>query len=76
MTNLQAIEQALGKDAKALLDHKCTTISKDRLHLPDPNWVSHNHRSSDRLDPILGDSLLRSRRGFGARNRRRVCNRR
>ncbi len=53
MTNLQAIEQALGKDARALLDHKCTTISKDRLHLPDPNWVSHNHRSSDRPIPVL-----------------------
>ena len=53
MTNLQAIEQALGKDAKGLLDHKCTTISKDRLHLPDPNWVSHNHRSSDRPIPVL-----------------------
>ena len=53
MSNLQAIEQALGKDAKTLLDHKCATIVKERLHLPNPNWVSHVHRSSDRPIPVL-----------------------
>ncbi|MEO8362583.1 MAG: class I fructose-bisphosphate aldolase [Vicinamibacteria bacterium] len=53
MTNLQAIEQALGNDARNLLDHKSTSISKDRLHLPDSNWVSRMHRSSDRPIPVL-----------------------
>ncbi len=53
MTNLQAIEQTLGKDARSLLDHKSTGVSGDRLHLPGPNWVSLIHDSSDRPIPVL-----------------------
>jgi class I fructose-bisphosphate aldolase len=53
MTNRDAIEQALGKDARSLLDHQSTGISKDRLHLPDPNWVLRMHHSSDRPVPVL-----------------------
>jgi class I fructose-bisphosphate aldolase len=53
MTNLQSIEQALGKDARSLLDHKSTGIPKERLHLPDPNWVSRMHDGSDRPVPVL-----------------------
>jgi len=53
MTNLQAIEQALGKGARALLDHQSTGISKDRLHLPGPDWVFRMHESSDRPIPVL-----------------------
>ena len=53
MTNLQAIEEALGKDARGLLDHKSVGIPKERLHIPDPNWVSRMHRSSDRPIPVL-----------------------
>ena len=53
MVNLQEIEQALGKDARALLDHKCAGISKDRLHLPGPDWVSRLHGPSDRPIPVL-----------------------
>jgi class I fructose-bisphosphate aldolase len=53
MTNLQAIEQALGKDARSLLDHKSTGIPKDRLHLPGPDWVSRMHDGSDRPVPVL-----------------------
>ena len=53
MTNLQSIEQALGKDARSLLDHKSTGISKDRLHLPGPEWVSLIHSPSDRPIPVL-----------------------
>ena len=53
MTNLQAIEQALGKDARILLDHKCAGIGKERLHLPGADWVSRIHQSSDRPIPVL-----------------------
>ncbi len=53
MTNLQAIEQALGKDARALLDHQSKGISKDRLHLPGADWVEAMHLSSDRPIPVL-----------------------
>ena len=53
MTNLQAIEQALGKDARSLLDHRSAGISKERLHLPGPDWVSLMHSPSDRPIPVL-----------------------
>ena len=53
MTNLQAIEQALGKDARSLLDHKSTGITRNRLHLPGPDWVSAMHGPSDRPIPVL-----------------------
>jgi class I fructose-bisphosphate aldolase len=53
MTNLKEIEQALGKDARLLLDHKCATIATERLHLPGPEWVSENLGSSDRPIPVL-----------------------
>ncbi len=53
MTNLQAIEQALGKDARKLLDHKSVGVGKERLHLPGPDWVSRMHQGSDRPVPVL-----------------------
>jgi hypothetical protein len=31
---MSKIEEYLGKDADFLLNHKCTTISKELLHLP------------------------------------------
>lgn len=33
------IEKLLGAQAKSLLDHKCTTIPKDSIHLPGPDYV-------------------------------------
>ena len=33
------IESILGEDAEDLLGHVCTTISRDRLHLPGPDFV-------------------------------------
>ena len=35
---LDVLADYLG-DAKALLDHKCTTIAKEQLHLPGPDFV-------------------------------------
>ncbi|MSP64494.1 MAG: class I fructose-bisphosphate aldolase [Ignavibacteria bacterium] len=52
MTNIN-IEQLLGADAKNLLEHKCTTISKDQLHLPGPDFVSNVVASSDRSPNVL-----------------------
>ncbi len=52
MTNIN-IEQLLGADAKNLLEHKCTTISKDQLHLPGPDFVSSVVASSDRSPNVL-----------------------
>ncbi|HQZ37800.1 MAG TPA: class I fructose-bisphosphate aldolase [Vicinamibacterales bacterium] len=47
------IEQILGADARGLLDHRCTTIPKDGLHLPGPDFVSRIHQASDRPVRVL-----------------------
>lgn len=47
------IEKILGKDAKALLEHECKTISKDHLHLPGPDFVDRVFALSDRPTTVL-----------------------
>ncbi|NGX34421.1 MAG: Fructose-bisphosphate aldolase class 1 [Candidatus Anoxychlamydiales bacterium] len=42
------IQELLGKDAKNLLDHKSTTMPKDKLHIPGPDWVDRIFSISDR----------------------------
>jgi class I fructose-bisphosphate aldolase len=46
------IEQLLGADAK-LLEHKCTTIPKEMIHLPGPDYVERSYALSDRPTPVL-----------------------
>ena len=46
------IEQLLGADAK-LLEHKCTTIPKETIHLPGPDYVERIYALSDRPTPVL-----------------------
>ncbi len=48
-----AITELLGKDAKALLEHRSTGIPASTLHLPGPDWVDRMHRDSDRPTPVL-----------------------
>lgn len=50
---LNHFEELLGKDAKALLEHKCATISKDHLHLPGPGFVERVWMASDRSPNVL-----------------------
>jgi class I fructose-bisphosphate aldolase len=54
------IEEILGDDASALLQHQCKTIPKDRLHLPGPDYVERVHAASDRPARVLTslESLL------------------
>src|SRR5438105_7869015 len=47
------IEEILGDEASALLQHQCKTISKDLLHLPGPDYVDRAHGPSDRPTPVL-----------------------
>ncbi|MFA4838583.1 MAG: class I fructose-bisphosphate aldolase [Candidatus Neomarinimicrobiota bacterium] len=47
------IEKLLGKDAEFLLNHKCTTIAKEELHLPGPDFLDRIHLNSDRPIPVL-----------------------
>ena len=47
------IEKLLGDSAKILLEHKCKTISKERLHLPGPDFVDRVFALSDRNPQAL-----------------------
>ncbi len=53
MNDLNRIEKLLGKESKSLLEHKCTTVPKSRLHLPDGNWVDRIFSCSDRSNRVL-----------------------
>jgi len=50
---IDRIVELLGNDAKRLLEHKCTTISKDQLHLPGPDFVDRVLSVSDRSNRVL-----------------------
>ncbi len=63
MAPLSAITELLGSDAKSLLEHRCTGITKESLHLPGPDWVDRIHSVSDRPTPILRS--LQSLSGHG-----------
>lgn len=47
------IVKLLGKDTEFLLDHKCTTIAKEELNLPGPDFLDRIHLNSDRPIPVL-----------------------
>jgi class I fructose-bisphosphate aldolase len=53
MTDINKITKLLGNDAASLLEHQCTTISKDRLHLPSSSFVGDNFALSDRSPQVL-----------------------
>jgi class I fructose-bisphosphate aldolase len=52
-SGLKAIEEALGSEARALLEHRCQGIPKELLHLPGPDFVERVHASSDRPVAVL-----------------------
>ncbi|HAV22622.1 MAG: fructose-bisphosphate aldolase [Ignavibacteria bacterium GWA2_55_11] len=47
------IPEMLGADAKFLLEHKCTTIPKESLILPGPDYVDRVYALSDRSPRVL-----------------------
>jgi fructose-bisphosphate aldolase, class I len=53
MLTLEAIADLLGNEADSLLNHKCTTVPKEQLHLPSADWVDRNFALSDRPTPVL-----------------------
>lgn len=53
MASYSEIEQMLGAEAQHLLGHSCQTISKDRLHLPGPDFVDRVFSVGDRSIPVL-----------------------
>ena len=52
---LDQIRTYLGADADNLLDHTCQTVSKDRLHLPGPDFVDRAFLDSDRNSRVIGN---------------------
>ena len=45
---LGRIQEILGSDTERLLNHQCKTISKDKLHLPGPDFIDRIYVGSDR----------------------------
>lgn len=43
----------LGDNAEYLLDHKCTTVSKDMLHIPGPSYLDTTFSESNRNPQVL-----------------------
>jgi class I fructose-bisphosphate aldolase len=50
---IKAIEDVLGSDARALLEHRCKGIPRESLHLPGPDFVERVFTATDRPVPVL-----------------------
>ena len=53
MKAIDQITKALGDEAESLLQHKCKTVTKDKLHLPGPDWVDRIFAPMDRSSRVL-----------------------
>ena len=51
--DFKQIQSLLGKEEESLLSHQCQTISKDLLHIPNPNWIEEIFLGSDRNIRVL-----------------------
>ncbi len=49
------INEVLGPKAQELLNHKCTTVPKENLHLPGPDFVDRIYLQSDRNNRVIGN---------------------
>jgi len=50
---LEKIKELLGKEDEQLLTHKCTTIPKETIHIPGPDFVDRVWKDSDRSPNVL-----------------------
>ncbi|MBI5402544.1 MAG: class I fructose-bisphosphate aldolase [Ignavibacteriae bacterium] len=50
---LEKIKELLGKEDEQLLTHKCTTIPKETIHVPGPDFVDRVWKDSDRTPNVL-----------------------
>jgi fructose-bisphosphate aldolase, class I len=53
MASVGGLEGILGEEAESLLQHRCTTVSKEMLHLPGPDFVDRVWAQSDRPPRVL-----------------------
>jgi len=49
----ERLQTLLGDESKKLLDHQCKTISKDKLHLPGPDFIDRVVSQTDRKPGVL-----------------------
>jgi len=49
----ERIEELLGDEARALLDHKATAIPKEQIYLPGPDYIDRVVSQSDRSPSVL-----------------------
>ncbi|MEK7691602.1 MAG: class I fructose-bisphosphate aldolase [Bdellovibrionota bacterium] len=47
------LDEILGPGARSLLEHKCKTITRDQIYMPNGNWVGEIFGGSDRGVPVL-----------------------
>ncbi|MBU1168874.1 MAG: class I fructose-bisphosphate aldolase [Proteobacteria bacterium] len=47
------IEEILGSESNHLLEHKCATITKDKIHVPGPSYLDKILIESDRSNSVL-----------------------
>ncbi len=47
------IQKILGKDAESLLQHKCKTVPKNKLHIPGPKFIDEVFSLSDRKRKVI-----------------------
>src|SRR5437763_10462305 len=52
-SGVDRIEELLGDDARALLDHKSQTIPKEQIYLPGPDFIDRVVAQSDRSPSVL-----------------------
>src|SRR5207237_1279444 len=53
MNLVEGIAKNLGKDAEGLLSYRAKGITKEKLHLPGPDFVDRVWAASDRSPPVL-----------------------
>lgn len=52
---IERIQELLGNEGEALLSHICTTIPKESLHLPGPDFIDRIYAHSDRNLRVLNN---------------------
>ncbi|MBX3118210.1 MAG: class I fructose-bisphosphate aldolase [Fimbriimonadaceae bacterium] len=53
MTGYDRLVELLGSDADSLLNHRCATVDKSRLHLPGPDFVDRIFKETDRNNRVM-----------------------
>ena len=51
--SISKIQELLGNEADALLNHTCNTISKEHIHLPGPDFVSRIFTDTNRTNQTM-----------------------